>query len=274
MALYAYVVFLSTIIVISESTRILAVFPTPFYSHQFVFRPLTSALAKRGHDVTVITPFPAFPSGTAPENFTEISLENVIRKLSQNVRHDDFRAAKDIYTQQMIVFDAIRDLYDGMLVELKDFIHSGQQFDLIIGEACTRFAIVFSVIFKAPFVQVSSYGGTFDTFNIVGAPIHPLVYPLSIREKFNDLTMMDKIYEMYEHYRLVKLYNDVEEAENEVTRRHLGANFPDLKDLVRNVEMILLNVHPIWDNNRPVPPNLVYLGGLHLQQQKELPKVS
>lgn len=44
----------------NEAARILAIFPAPSISHQVVFRPLTQALAKRGHEIVVITPDPAF----------------------------------------------------------------------------------------------------------------------------------------------------------------------------------------------------------------------
>ncbi|CAF4891880.1 unnamed protein product [Pieris macdunnoughi] len=268
----AHILLYLTFIVFCDSARILAVFPVPCHSHQLVFRPLTLELARQGHDVTVITPLPAFLNGTTPKNITEINIGNCIEKLMQKALVDDMKDAKDIYTQQVIAFDAAKNVFDVIMMELRGFLKSGQVFDLVLGEACARFTVVFSEIFKAPFVQVSSFGGTFDTFSIVGAPIHPLLYPLAVREKFKNLTVLDKLREVYEHYRLVKLYYEVEEAENEVARRHLGKEFPSMGELMGNVEIILLNVHPVWDSNRPVPPNLIYLGGLHLQKEKELPK--
>ncbi|KAI5633114.1 UDP-glucoronosyl and UDP-glucosyl transferase domain-containing protein [Phthorimaea operculella] len=45
----------------SNGARILVYIPTPSISHQEPFRPLTQELAKRGHEVTVITTDPAFP---------------------------------------------------------------------------------------------------------------------------------------------------------------------------------------------------------------------
>ncbi|XP_028167287.1 UDP-glucuronosyltransferase 2B4-like [Ostrinia furnacalis] len=36
--------------------------------------------------------------------------------------------------------------------------------------------------------------------------------------------------------------------------------------------MMFLNVHPMWDSNRPVPPNVVHLGGMHQKPAKDLPK--
>ncbi|CAH2058060.1 unnamed protein product, partial [Iphiclides podalirius] len=36
--------------------------------------------------------------------------------------------------------------------------------------------------------------------------------------------------------------------------------------------MFFANVHPIWEDNRPVPPNVVYMGGLHQNKPKTLPE--
>ncbi|KAJ8727685.1 hypothetical protein PYW07_001804 [Mythimna separata] len=60
-----------------DAERILAYFPTPSISHQVVFRPLTEALARRGHEVTVVTTDPAFPKGGTPPNLTEIDVHNL-----------------------------------------------------------------------------------------------------------------------------------------------------------------------------------------------------
>lgn len=60
-----------------EAARILAVFPTPSISHQVVFRPLTQELARRGHEVVVVTTDPAFPKGQAPLNLTEIDVHDL-----------------------------------------------------------------------------------------------------------------------------------------------------------------------------------------------------
>ncbi|CAH2089803.1 unnamed protein product [Euphydryas editha] len=79
----------------------------------------------------------------------------------------------------------------------------------------------------------------------------------------------------------LKIY--VEYSMSQIFEKHLsdvrtlrsifGPNVPDLRTLRRrNVQMLFLNLHPIWDSNRPVPPNVVYLGGLHQKPQRELPK--
>lgn len=69
--------FLSWCMVSVHSARILAWFPSPSISHQVVFRPVTQELAKRGHEVVVITTDPAFPPGQAPSNLTEIDVHDM-----------------------------------------------------------------------------------------------------------------------------------------------------------------------------------------------------
>ncbi|CAK1550224.1 unnamed protein product [Leptosia nina] len=255
----------------SRCARILAVYPAPCYSHQQAFRPLTLELVRQGHQVTVITPFPAY-DGNPPANLTEINIYSAIETIANRILDDEIKDAKDILSQQKISFKGAKDVMDLLFLELKDFINSGEKFDLILTEACVRLTMVFSHVFKAPLIQISSFGGTFDTFSIVGAPIHPLLYPLATREHFKNLSMVEKVMEAYKHYQFIKLYYDLESVEDEVARRHFGEDFPSIRELTKNVEMIFLNVHPIWDSNRPVPPNLIYLGGLHLQKEKQLAK--
>lgn len=58
---------------ITDAERILVITPTPFYSHQIVFRALCSALNKRGHELTVVTLQPMKDSTL--KNYTEIDLD-------------------------------------------------------------------------------------------------------------------------------------------------------------------------------------------------------
>ncbi|KAK9880142.1 hypothetical protein WA026_008657 [Henosepilachna vigintioctopunctata] len=54
----------------AENANIVAITPTPFFTHQAAFRPLWRALAKRGHNVTLITTDPMLPH----ENITQIDI--------------------------------------------------------------------------------------------------------------------------------------------------------------------------------------------------------
>ncbi|CAG4958597.1 unnamed protein product [Colias eurytheme] len=270
MRVLLYVTCLALTTTVCKSAKILCVFPAPVYSHQIVFRPFVEELARRGHEVTFITPHPMQES---VQNLKQISIQASIEDIKFAALKDELKDADDIVSQQKVAFRAIYKTFDRILGnDLKDFVNSKENFDIVLVEACVRLNLMFGHIFKAPVIQVSSFGGVFDTFEMVGAATHPLLYPLAIREKFKNLTYVDKIHEVVGLYDVVKVYEDCEKPEDDLLKKHLGSDFPSLKDLKQNVDMVFLNVYPIWDSNRPVPPNVVYLGGLHLRKVKNLPK--
>ncbi|XP_037299179.1 UDP-glucuronosyltransferase 2B7-like [Manduca sexta] len=59
----------------------------------------------------------------------------------------------------------------------------------------------------------------------------------------------------------------------DLLKSEFGAEVPIVDKLKGLVSLMLLNCFPIFDNNRPVPPDVLYLGGLHLQSVKEISKV-
>lgn len=80
-----------------------------------MFRPQTEALAKRGHDVTVITTDPAFPIGGAPPNLTDIDVHELsnrlwraeIIKAQRDTKDDDILATMDPMIRPLLkVFDS------------------------------------------------------------------------------------------------------------------------------------------------------------------------
>lgn len=67
---------------ITSAERILVITPTPFYSHQIVYRSLCLALNKRGHELIVVTPH-AIKDSTL-NNYTEIDLSDLNSVVKQN----------------------------------------------------------------------------------------------------------------------------------------------------------------------------------------------
>ncbi|OWR46327.1 UDP-glycosyltransferase UGT33J1 [Danaus plexippus plexippus] len=62
-----------------------------------------------------------------------------------------------------------------------------------------------------------------------------------------------------------------EAKENILLEKLFGSDIPPLHELANNVNLLFLNVHPIWIDNQPVPPNVVFIGGIHKQPPEEIP---
>ncbi|KAF9423652.1 hypothetical protein HW555_000978 [Spodoptera exigua] len=267
----------SVLISVNEAARILAVFPTPSISHQIVFRPITQELAKRGHDVTIITTDPAFPKGDSPTNLTEINVHDISYKLWHDRlltavgkgQQNDLKSQIERYYATILEI-VLQQLQDN---EVQKVINDkNKKFDLLFLEACVRPALLYSHIYKAPVIQVSSFGAMPGNLEAVGAPDHPILYPNIFRQKTNNITMWEKFVEIFKYYAFNKIHKSFEETETAAIRKVIGAKMPEVGELFKNVHMLYLNVHPVFEGIRPVPPNVVYMGGLHQNPVKELPK--
>ncbi|XP_026736014.1 UDP-glucuronosyltransferase 2B15-like isoform X4 [Trichoplusia ni] len=260
----------------NEAARILVVIPTPSISHQVVFRPVVQELAKRGHDVTIITTDPAFPKGGTPGNLTEIDVHDIsyrvwrehFMKASKTDGGDLYNQLNTIVTVGLRVFvEQFNDANVQRLIKDKN-----QKFDLIITEALSRTALGYQHIYKAPLILMSSFGATFDNFEALGLPTHPLLYPTIIRQRINDLTMMEKISEVYTSFRLYNMFSNFLVEEEKTMKKLYGPDVPSVNEFYNRIEMLFLNENPVFTGIRPVPPNVIYMGGLHQNPLKELPK--
>lgn len=276
--LFQVIVWFFLAVSLNEAARILGVFPVPSISHQVVFRALTHELAKKGHEVIVITTDPALSPHEGLENLTEIDVHDIsydewtktFLKSSKGTEND-FAAQIELSLKLFIkIFDA--QLKDKQVKKILD--DKNQKFDLILVEACVRPALVFSYKYKAPVILISSFGAFFDSYALIGAPVHKFLYPTAIHQRINNLTIWEKVKELYRVNKLERIYENNKPLEHELLKKHFGNSVPSPDELNNNIDMLFLNIHPIFEGIRPVPPTVVYMGGLHQKPDKELPPVS
>ncbi|XP_049881043.1 UDP-glucosyltransferase 2-like isoform X1 [Pectinophora gossypiella] len=158
--------------------------------------------------------------------------------------------------------------------EVKKLIEDkNERFDLVIVEAYFNLPLVFSHVFKAPVIQISSFHGRPENYEAVGAlGSHPRYYPNFNRNKFRNLSFWENLVEIFYELKLRYEFWLTEQFENKVIKELFGPDAPTIRDLNENVDMLFINTHSIYEDNRPVPPTVVFLGGLHMQPIKELPK--
>ncbi|XP_034829861.1 UDP-glucosyltransferase 2-like [Maniola hyperantus] len=258
-----------------KSAKILAVIPTPSISHQVVFRPLTQELARRGHDVTVITTDPAFPKGQTPKNLTEIDVHDLSYKIWSDVLKTTTGGENDVCFQFETIMRAMSKVFEGQVYteEVLNIIHKRKgQFDLLLLEAYSKPILVFTHIYKVPVIQMSSLGGLQHNYEIVGASTHPLLYPTLAQQRIYNLTNYEKLQQLYNRWRTERSFDIIEEDYDELLRKIFGQDVPPIRDLYNNVHMLFLNVHPIWTDNQPVPTSVVHIGGIHNHSPQKLPK--
>ncbi|XP_014370484.2 UDP-glucosyltransferase 2-like [Papilio machaon] len=267
------------IFVIGTSTthcaRILAVFPTPSISHQIVFRPLTQELARRGHELVILTPNPAFAKGRAPKNIIEIDVHNesyaVKNETTKEAYEKDTSSFRKVELLSQLFVRAFRAQLENeefrAVVKLeKDY------FDLLLIEACATPTLGLSHIFKAPVIQVSSLGALMSNYEALGIPMHLFFFPTSVRKRIHKLSLTDKLATLLEFAVSKYVMRTTRNLENDLLREHFGEDTPSLDELTNNIDMLFLNTNPLWANNYPVPPNVIFIGGIVQNTRKDLPK--
>lgn len=266
---------LLVIISTSEAARILAVFPTPCISHQIVFRPLIYELAKRGHEITVITPAPVF-NGTV-QNLTEIDVQGISNKIwlqqpiPQGITDEvDFGIVIKGYIRLLLT------TFSGQLksAEVKKLIENKNvTFDLLIVEGLVTPTLALSHRFKVPLIRFSSLGNLVDEYNVMGSIGHPLIYPTAASRGLYNLTTFEKVTQLYNRMRMLNKRYSLNDEENNGMRRYFGTDMPPLGELANNINLMLMNVHHAWEMNRPTSLGIAQVGGLHLHGPKPLPEV-
>ncbi|XP_026761258.3 UDP-glycosyltransferase UGT5-like [Galleria mellonella] len=264
-------------IIYTESAKILAVFPTQSISHQVVFRPLMHELAARGHEVVVITPAPAYPAGGGPANLTEIDVRqyygDIVFNLSTSVNEYD-----NIRTSIRRSISIGEKRFPGQLntpTVQKIIRNKNTKFDLLIVEAWFAPLLAFSHRFNVPVIRISSVGSFFPEYHVMDGFGHPLLYPPNLCSRcpnIENLTFIEKIYEIYNYIYISDLFYCFEETENVKLKAVFGSDMPSLSELSKNVHLHMSNVHRTWELNRPVPTSVIQVGGIHLKSECTLPE--
>ncbi|CAH1119521.1 unnamed protein product [Phaedon cochleariae] len=257
---------------VSESARILGVIPTPSYSHQIVFRPLWRELAKRGHDLVVIT--------TDPEN----DPSSTIREIDVSSTYDTWQQMDFIKLMEEYKYNPLKLM--NLVKEAsfaacdKELAHpeiqvllknQSEHFDLVLVEYIHPIMLAFSVRFKCPYIGVASMELITFFHNIIGNPSHPVAFPdifLPFEGKLNFWQRLSSsLFTM-----CMYLTSFIPLNEESLIEKHFGGGIPPMRDLMLNFSMMFVNVDPAF-NLRPLGPAFVSIGGgMHLSPLKPLPQ--
>ncbi|AAG53869.1 egt [Helicoverpa armigera nucleopolyhedrovirus] len=266
------VLFLSVL----DGARILCVFPVPSYSHHAVFEAYTNALASRGHTIVRITPFPTKKNDSSNVTDVDVSLsKDYFKSLVDRSRLFKKRGVisetSSVTARNYI--SLVHMLIDQFSMEsVRQLIESNNVFDLLVTEAFLDYPLVFSHLFgDVPVIQISSGHALAENFETMGAVSrHPIYYPNLWRNKFQNLNVWEIITEIYTELVLYLEFARLADEQTKMLRHQFGPNTPSVEELRQRVQLLFVNTHPLFDNNRPVPPSVQYLGSLHLDRNNDI----
>ncbi|XP_022162085.1 UDP-glucuronosyltransferase 2B9-like isoform X9 [Myzus persicae] len=262
------ILWLSVDLPLGEAARILAVETVAGKSHWYFMRSVLRSLTDAGHEVTVFTPFPEGDRA----NYTEVDTSG------------DFPMKLDLDVVQMIreagnPFTLINAM-SGAIRFYCDAVYGNQKLaDLMASEARDRYDLL--LIEPLGFDCVSYLANDLGLPVIYSIPSPMITYaermftghlsnPASVSNLLANHAVPGTFFQRFTNTALLSYGLARAQYDRMVT--WLTDSKPyDLAPTI-NPSIIFQNSHYASEASRPVTPNVVYVGGIHLTPAKTIPK--
>ncbi|XP_075220404.1 UDP-glycosyltransferase UGT5-like [Lycorma delicatula] len=264
-----------------NAANILCIFPTASYSHQQPLLTLSTALAAKGHNLTVITPNPQkvpvknhrdidisflydvfndakkFSEETSMPSQTRVSLFSVMNSFPKYL---NFITTSILNSSQ--IQNLIREL-------------NGTNYDLLIVEPLLTSGLLgFSeLIGNPPIVSAVTFHVCSAVDADLGNPIIPSYIPSSFGISSDHMSLWDRIINLF-----IILYFDfyivnmcVQPEQDKIMRQYFGNFKHNLWELESNKSLLIVSADLASGYSKPVHPNTVYVGPMHLKTPPPLP---
>uniref|UniRef100_A0A1Y9HAI0 Uncharacterized protein n=1 Tax=Anopheles farauti TaxID=69004 RepID=A0A1Y9HAI0_9DIPT len=259
-----------------QPAKILSIFPTTSKSHWILGSALMKELAMDGHEVTVISPFTL---KNAPKTYRHVEIvynRGVFEEMMDKV----FDKIDDSIVEKMLELGVfVTEIVNTTLTspEVQKLLHSDETFDLLVLEVFLDDAFLgFADRFNCPVVGMSTFGASTWVNSLTGSP-QPLSYvphPMSsFTDKMNFWQRLGNVLFTAFDEALVKVM--VEPTYERYYREYFPNATRSLEEMRRRgVSLILVNSHFSLSFPRPYLPNLIEIGGFHVNRKvNPLPEV-
>ncbi|XP_022918227.2 UDP-glucosyltransferase 2-like [Onthophagus taurus] len=259
----------------SNGSKILCIFPGVAHSHYTLGYAISKELAKKGHEVTYVSPF---PEKNKVENLKSVVLTGFLELATEMMKSVNLFDMAGISPLIGIVSLGNMGL---MLSEetlkneaLQTILKSNEKFDLVISESF--FLDSFHAIanhYNAPSVLISTIGSSIWTNHLVGIPDIPSFMPnIYLGIENPQQTFCQRIQTLLLNI-VQKLFDHIYfyPKQNQLIKKFFP-NSPDVFDLIYNTSLILTNSHISFTKPQLNSPNMIEIGGYHVDEPKKLPQ--
>ncbi|XP_044729431.1 UDP-glycosyltransferase UGT5-like [Chrysoperla carnea] len=257
------------------SAKILGLSPSVSKSHTFLAQALFKKLAERGHELTMVS---SYPLKNPPANFRNIPMGDVKNKI--------FELSGYTTNQQLLNFNKghftrIKKMYDfgygqarlGLEdPQVQTLIHSNETFDLVI---CTVFMneAFFSLAdhYKVPLIGFGVFGANEWTNNLVGNPNPYAIVPDLFLSYTEHMTFSERLVNTIVSIASGLWHNYVHLPRQEKLRQQFLPHTKPIWETLKDVSLVFLSSHPSLTDPRALVPNMIEIGGFHVDAPKSLP---
>ncbi|KAF5287370.1 hypothetical protein FQA39_LY15973 [Lamprigera yunnana] len=249
-----------TMVCFGGCANILAIMPTPSYSHQVPFQPIWKELSLRGHQVTTITTDPVKDPSLV--NLKEIDLSSAYPIWNKEVA---LLTKKGTFHLMFNFVNVLKSLGYHIFLhpEVNTLIkNNSATFDVVMSEFLMLSTFAFGERFKCPTIAVTSSQPNSFLNYVVGNPNHVIAFPdLFLPEENMTLGQSIRHFVIYLYMYAWQWYNIIH-VEQKIVDDFFGTDYLPLIDILKGISLVLTNSHPVLHKPRPLMPNVIQIGGI------------
>lgn len=252
-----------------DGYRILAVYPFNGKSHFIMFEQLNKALARKGHQVDVVS---TFPLKKPYPNYNDIIVLPTARDFMNNMTYEEVYSMIKSSTSRAVATIAGNDVCENLNnPKVQDLIRNPPKdppYDLVILEVFGAHCYaILSEILKVPLVGVSSAALYPWHHSYIGNPPNYAYQPNNLISYPSGMNFWQRTYNFVHAIAHQYQFNAASSAQTDMLRKYVSPDAPDIRELEKKFAMILVNSHISMNGIADMTPGYIEVGGLHVQEE-------
>lgn len=156
---------------------------------------------------------------------------------------------------------------------VQNLLKSNEEFDLVIHMVLLNPPLLgIADHFKAPVIGVSTVGASEFTGFLTGSTLDPSYIPTLMCSFPSEMNFPQRLLNTVAYvYNYINREFIVDDRYDEILHNHFP-NAPPIRELYKRVALMFLNSHYSYESPKPYLPNMIPIGGVHVQEVKELPE--
>ncbi|XP_037293501.1 UDP-glucosyltransferase 2-like [Manduca sexta] len=252
-----------------QTLNILGVFPYEGKSHFFVFHSYLQELARRGHNVTVIS---HFPQKNPSPNYHDISLAGTSRVFEDMIPFE--RSYFVILKIGFFIVDIGTENCRKLLghPEVQQLWKTKAKFDVVVVEQFNSdCGLGLAHQLGAPVVGINSHVLMPFHYSRFGIPYNPSFVPFQFFNGGTKPTLYERIESNIFHAYFNIIFKYWSQNVNQRTLAQYFDDVPPLDELAKDIKIMLLYHNFILYGSTILSSNVKEVGGYHVAAPKELP---
>jgi len=258
-----------------DSARILGVFPLGAKSHHWYLQTVAKTLAQAGHQVEVYSPFPWLVEGPNLTHYEFQGLKLIDKSKGMLPVFPEI-TTYPFYKCMDLLWPYMDDMYKGFKrsEDTKKILTSGKKYDLILTEIFNgqEFSLLLAHKLKVPVIGLQAYP-TNSVLNVaLGNPLSISYIPDICTSFSNKMSLYGRALNAFSVLRGLYLHYNYFYPKLEGMIREDFPDAPPLEDLTQRISLMFVNDHLTADYAQPRTPNIIPVGGIHIQPPRPLPE--